>query len=394
MKKFLSKLLIDLIICSIFATSFVVSACAQSVNDNVFFTFSNENFSEFIPDEANKFAIQIYNEMTLYAKDYRTSFNLSTDDFYNIKLGEPFCIFDVDQISQKAVFYYPILNGVNQYILLLTVIDTNHSLQASLDNELVNALNKIDYLYTDYVFYKTNNELIAQSQTDVIFLNAQTCDNPYSATNYESIHENLILSLKNFKEYNVEENLLNSDTLQLETYSAAFSSVVNDSDYKEKMLKLHNAKGQGNYSRCWAASVATIINYLRGTNVSAAKICDVMNIDYDAGGSIYDKQNALIKYGIFYSKLRNRTLSWTEIKKNIDNKNPVAMSAVATNAWHAVTLVGYRSFKVNQYVAIWDSASNGNNGATKVIYYSGANTTFQSSASGPIFTWIYSLSQY
>lgn len=86
MKKFLSKLLIDLIICSIFATSFVVSACAQSVNDNVFFTFSNENFSEFIPDEANKFAIQIYNEMTLYAKDYRTSFNLSTDDFYNIKL--------------------------------------------------------------------------------------------------------------------------------------------------------------------------------------------------------------------------------------------------------------------------------------------------------------------
>lgn len=40
MKKFLSKLLIDLIICSIFATSFVVSACAQSVNDNVFFTFS------------------------------------------------------------------------------------------------------------------------------------------------------------------------------------------------------------------------------------------------------------------------------------------------------------------------------------------------------------------
>ena len=104
-----------------------------------------------------------------------------------------------------------------------------------------------------------------------------------------------------------------------------------------------------------------------------------MNIDYDAGVSIYDKQNALIKYGIFYSKLRNRTLSWTEIKKNIDNKNPVAMSAVATNAWHAVTLVGYRSFKVNQYV---------------VIYYSGANTTFQSSASGPIFTWIYSLSQY
>ena len=122
--------------------------------------------------------------------------------------------------------------------------------------------------------------------------------------------------------------------------------------------------------------------------------CDVMNIDYDAVGSIYDKQNTLIKYGIFYSKLRNRTLSWTEIKKNIDNKNPVAMSAVATNAWHAVTLVGYRSFKVNQYVAIWDSASNGNNGATKVIYYSGANTTFQSSASGPIFTWIYSLSQY
>lgn len=28
---------------------------------------------------------------------------------------------------------------------------------------------------------------------------------------------------------------------------------------------------------------------------------DVMNIGYDAGGSIYDKQNALIKYGIFYS---------------------------------------------------------------------------------------------
>lgn len=319
---------------------------------------------------------------------------MSADDFCKIKLGEPFCIFDADHVSQQAVFYYPILNDDNQYILLLTVIDTNHSLQGSLDNELVNDLNTIDYLNTDYVFYKTNEKLIACCQTNVIFLNAQTYDDPYSDMDYESIHENLILSMKHFEEYNIEENQSNSNTIPLETYSPAFSSVVNDTDYKDKMLKLYNAKGQGNYDRCWAASVATIANYLKGSNVSAANVCDIMNISYNAGGSIIDKQNALKKYGISYNKLRYRTLNWTEIQKNIDKKKPVAMSASAGSVWHAVTLIGYRSFTVNQYIAIWDSAANGNNGTTKVIYYSGAYTTFQFSTTGPVFTWKRALSQY
>ena len=87
-------------------------------------------------------------------------------------------------------------------------------------------------------------------------------------------------------------------------------------------------------------------------------------------------------------------MNWSEIKSNIDHKKPVAMSAFSSSAGHAVTLVGYRSFKINQFIAIWDSAANNGKGATKVIYYLGPHTTFQSAATGPVFTWTKSLSSY
>lgn len=395
MKKTISKILSITLFVAILLSISSMSAFAQSIYLEDFSTASQENFSDYISQDANDFVTEYYKDMVSYAKEYKISFGLTNDDFSNIRIGEPFFILNLESESQEPIYYYPLLNSDNEFVLLLTVINTNHSWQCSMDNELVDELNLIDYYYIDYVFYKVNDTIIAQNSNDIQYMNSTVYNNPYCVLSYDQIHNILINSISTMKKINVEKNIEIANGLPtIEKYSPAYSSVVSTTDFQEKMLKLYNSKGQGNYGRCWAASVATIANYLNGTNISAAKVCNDMGIGYNAGGSITDKQTALKKYGISYNNTRSRSLSWAEITKNINYKKPVALSCSSSAGWHAVTLVGYRSFKVNQFIAIWDSATNSGAGATKIIYYSGSSTTFQSSTTGPVFTWVYSLSRY
>lgn len=159
-------------------------------------------------------------------------------------------------------------------------------------------------------------------------------------------------------------------------------------------MKLYNAKGQGNYGMCWAASVATIVNYLKGNNITAKQVCNKMGIGYNEGGTINDKQKALKKYSINYNHINQSTISWSKVKSNVNNKKPIAISASANSGknWHAVTIIGYQNYKVNDYIVIWNSGLNGGNGGSQVIYYYNKYTTFQ--YGGSSYTWVKTLSYY
>ncbi len=369
-------------------TSFVFA----KTEDNIFFTASSENFAKYIPKEVNKFARDNYIELILCAEDYKTDFQLTDDDFIDIKLGEPFCIYKIGDSEQKGIYYYPLINSENQFILLMTIIDTNHSMQYCLSNEFIDILNQIDYYNIDYVFYEDEEDVIAQSCADIFYLyNSET--ETSSKVDYYDIHRRIISSMKSLEEINIEENSNNTDANVKERYTRSFSTDIEETGRCVKMFQLCNAQGQFSKGMCWAASVATMVNYINGSNISAMQVCNLMNIGYDEGGDIYDKKAALLKFGLQYH-ICWTTLNWDKIQRNIDMKMPIAMSATSTDGMHAVTLVGYRIVQFNRYIAIWDSASNGGNGAMKIINYSGKYTTFRSDVSGPVFTWIESLYYY
>lgn len=50
-----------------------------------------------------------------------------------------------------------------------------------------------------------------------------------------------------------------------------------------KKCELYYRQTQGNYGLCWAASIATIANYLNGTNYTAMQIADKEGIGYNKG---------------------------------------------------------------------------------------------------------------
>lgn len=146
--------------------------------------------------------------------------------------------------------------------------------------------------------------------------------------------------------------------------------------------------GQGAYANCWAASVATIVNYRKSSYYLTAKaVCDKMGIGYNAGGTIYDKRNALKKYGYNYNYIRNSQLSWSQIWSNLSGKWPIAMSTSSSNSAHALTLVGCRNARGLYYITVWNSATSA---YETMQYISNGKTTYM--MNNAIFTWTKSLS--
>lgn len=391
MNKIYAKIMAIVLAVSMFlstSTDFVYA----KMDENYFITESSINFASYFPKEINDFAKNNYQDIIQCAREYKIYFNLSDDDFVDIRIGEPFIIYDINDIEQQGIYYYPLIGANNQYIFLITIIDTNHSLQYSLGNDFVDELNRIDYYNTDYVFYKNDDKIIAQSNTDIFCLtNNEKILN--SQINYYDVLDDIICSINIFNEIIVEENIDNSGISSLEGYSRSFATNIEKDGNTTRFLQLYNAQGQYEYSMCWAASVATIVNYVYGYNVTAMRVCDVMHIGYNEGAYINQKRQALLKYGLDYKK-KGTVMTWQEIKANIDKMMPIAISASSAKGMHAVTLIGYRNVQFNNYIAIWDSALNDGRGAMKIISYSGRYTTFKSDPSEPAYTWIDSLYYY
>ncbi|MCR5792233.1 MAG: hypothetical protein K6G65_03615 [Lachnospiraceae bacterium] len=187
-------------------------------------------------------------------------------------------------------------------------------------------------------------------------------------------------------------------TMGPDGYAKEFS-VNNDN---EKVLKLHNKKGQGNYGLCWAASCATIINYEKGKNYSAFGVADKMGIGYNSGANIAEVQLALQKYGVNYTNLNHdytNIMSWNSIKSNIKSKHCIYVASKSyydkngkkDEVGHGVTVYGYKIANNKKYIKIWNSALGKNgSGDTQVVKYKTSGPTF--TQYGRTYTWKYSLS--
>lgn len=250
-----------------------------------------------------------------------------------------------------------------------------------IDTNMVDELNEIEY-HNDYIFYKHEDNLIAENTDSEYILSGKldkSCER-FLDKNFEDKVDEISEDMQSYKKVDVD---IEAKAL-IEEYAPGFETNTKDS----KLLKLYNAQAQGQKNICWACSVATIVNYIKGKNVTGSGVCKAMNRK-EKGATITVKQAALRKYGISYNKLKYCQLSWSSLYQNIDIKKPVAISALTSDGkyGHSVTAHGYRKTGNTKYVLFWNSGKSGRN---QIMQYKENGSTF--SYNNLVFIWKYSLS--
>lgn len=153
---------------------------------------------------------------------------------------------------------------------------------------------------------------------------------------------------------------------------------------------------QNNFSICWAACVATIVNFRNNDNLTAEEVAIAM------GHHNYDNENyhgatadvtasALNLYGLNYTN-SSAKLTWTSLKNNIETNRPFIIGIQTTingeTAGHMLTGYGYschvgdgETYADSRLVTVWDP-----NGHQTTIQYNA--TSFQLDLYSYSWNWI------
>ena len=317
-----------------------------------------------IPDTVIKYANNNYKSLLQAASHYDTNIG---KNLFKTSLGDPFVILSE---SNEEVYYFPVITE-NKVIYVISVINTSDGLTMSGSYELVNIINdKMND--STLIIYDENETIRTYDVTD---------------SEYEEIVEQTSEYLDNMSTVNLDK--IHKKNAKKEEYTPSYSYNVTSGNVTGKICRTYNFKSQGSLPICWAASVATIVNYMNGTNISAKQVCNDMNLPYK-GKDIYIKQKALCLYGLIFTKT-DAQLSWSQIKDNINKKSLIAASTFAeSGGGHAITIHGYKYYAPvsEKYIYFWNSG----NSSVEVAIYKTAGTTY--TYNGKTFTWTRTLSKY
>ncbi len=345
-----------------------------------------EYIQNYIPVSVDDYAESQYMEYVMCAYRYADEYNLPMDlNLNNIELGPSYVIFYPQYESQSAIIYYPIIyNNVTILTLAVSIEDDQWSIVAGNDN--VEFLNSINFPQEYYIFYVTDNVLVAQNYDKYIACNKEEYEDVLSEY---SLEQKILMICGLIDGFDIsEEQFEISDSYKNNTQNLVQPCSgydVNETNNIE--LKLFSPQPQMNYGMCWAAAVATTVNYIKTTSVSAFEVCNKTSIGYNEGAkSMYDLQYALSLYNIYYTHVYNKQVaSWDEIKRNIKKKYPIIISGQygSTELAHAVTIYGYDNIDGDKKILYWDSAGNNGAGARSIFKYN----TYRFSSSGISYSW-------
>ncbi len=332
---------------------------------------------------------------------------------YELEVGRPYVVYYFE-LCQDGVYYYPLLDG-SEVKFILGIIETEdgcvHELR--MKGDTVELLNAFDYENNDCIFYVCGGVLYAETSEGIVCARRGDIHNGYEEQPMLSVGqafegtadmpEYVICTpeyIAELSEYTVQERdfLLKSLDEKAEIIAEKIGSfqiieheVVAEEDLDDALyggiLYLFNPQPQYGYKMCWACTVATIVNIMEMGSVRGIDVCNLMNISPNSGGTVYDIQNALAKYGKNYNSITRGAIEWSKLKKNIDAGYPIAM-VLGNNSdiGHSVTLYGY--VDSNKKMVIWDSDS----GAYYYVTYAHNDIGFTSA--GIKYDWEKTISYY
>lgn len=372
---------------------FIIVIC-NSVGVKTVYTVLLEESSE-IPDEVLSYADRIYQDLAMSVDRSEELYDVSLGNVEHLELGKPFVIYDVNKKDTSSnIYYFPVIEN-ETIVLEMAVYPVNGSYCASMSKGMAEQLEKADYLNkSEMIFYYTGDAIFCETESDMHRMVRN--DNPLT-----EIKEEELQNYNAFQElsYDEKKNIIDNEKKEIKTVQKTIEQWGDEKEtengFSQKdtygvKLNMNNCTvSQYNYNTCWAASVATTVRYITGNRtLTATAVCDKMGIDYMTGGSISEKQTALRLYGIDYTKLVYKQLSFDDVKVNITQQSPILISAFgnATGGGHSLTITGYTTYGAVKQIQVWNSATE----EYQTTVYNESGSGFP--MNGQSYIWKYSLS--
>ncbi len=382
--------------------------------------------SEFVPQEAYAYAEKIAPDLLANVVGQEALYDVQFDSYDNIQIGEPYTIYTESDNEEDEIFYFPIVQN-EKVIMILSVYKDFDGWTASLSKGIAEELNQINSQAQTAIVYYDNGTVYCANENKKIkaehsnVLQDQACGNlDYKIIIKEEKKRNHVhdvldenTELNNIEpqsEKNIQKDLVYPiDNASVGKASISLSKSSTPTGYYASnplMINIATAKSLNTVGclctqrdssgkergMCWAASVASIVRYRKGNrSLTAQKVCKSMNIGLDKGGTIFEAQNALSKYGLKYT-FKGSQLSYNAIKNSISNKWSIYMSCKymvngVEKRGHAVTIIGYGKnvSSGKESIYLWNSGSR----QIQTVVYNPKGTTF--SYISKKWTWKYSL---
>ncbi|QHI71740.1 papain-like cysteine protease family protein [Aminipila terrae] len=295
----------------------------------------------------------------------RDMYGLEDISFDNLYLGEKISAYQEqnNELKEISVAYYPILENDKVVAIASVIYDEAGTpmvqigrrfaseLQAFTEKRADSNLVALVFDETGQVLYASDIEknydcidtFIKDTGDDITTYTNELQAEPVSL--FESINSKDIeftqikseikLDLKQKEECQDIYNY-NSDS-----NNTLLSRANKDSKYLNVPIVL-----QGDYFLCWAASAASVGNYMTGKSYTAKNIAKKMDIGYNDGGGIKDAKRALKNvYSITTNRASSAPAFTTTIMNQIQSGNPIwaGFGANDGSLGHAVVLRGYSS---------------------------------------------------
>lgn len=299
----------------------------------------------------------------------------------DISIVKPYVIYNAFK-QQDAVYNFP-LTADDRVVMVISVMDTEEGLGMQFGPGLADKLNEIDYVHTDYIFYEYDDTFYAESANAKMVLGYISSGN-YNYTD-EEMKRSQIFSRLSY----MEKCRVIADKVK-DFVKCTVSEDGADQNLKAGgILTLHNPMGQYNYGMCWAACVATVVNYKKNSSVNPFEVCNKMSIGYDEGGTAYNIRDALNKYSVDYQKVRFNMLNIDEVKDNIDGKHPIVALLFNDHysKGHAVVIFGYTP---KEFLKYWDPAISSTGGEGTIEY---VKSSYNFVSNGHSYEWRHTVSK-
>ena len=357
---------------------------------NNFEIYANTNCTEMYQSRYEKLLQEIknksefviknnYDDILSIADESLMELGLKNLEVNQLKVEKPYIIYSFDSKCNE-IYYYPVSDCLSDKIVFcIQVIDNNGEWSYDIGTEYVEILNKLQYKSHNYIFYTYENKIFVDDGNELYNLDGSYVERKKSYLLKMNMNKKIDYIIKGI---NIK-NDTNSGNISCEiadkaTYTPEFLNTASN----VVVCGLSNQQGQGKYGLCWAASVATIVNYRNGTAYTAKNVADRMGIEYNTGGTLENASLALNLYGVMYKAIYNQ-ISWTLVKKNIDQKRPIYVAATSSGNGHAVACFGYKVNNQKKYVYFWNPGTQ----STSIVLYKTAGTTF--SYNNSVWTWKY-----
>lgn len=304
-----------------------------------------------------------YSELINIVKIEPDKYSLTEEQINDLKLGQGFMTYKLDNedVIPNNIYFFPVLHK-NKIVGLINLIDNDGVYTIGYKTGFSKELNKLkgNSFKNPYILVYSDGDLFAINNLKRIIIDKSIIkknkDNKLS--NFDVLHKvkNKDLENKNVTNSAIDEIMTIGDDLPGDGSGADESSTINIPIVLNQDI---------NGGICWAACIASELNYIKGTSYSAVDIYNSYTYDYytPVSYSNNDKKDIYNSESLSVNYVAEK-IGYNSLKNEIINNRPVdslMYNSIMPN--HEVVIRGYYDFDsssdtASKYISIMDPNNN------------------------------------